>query len=417
VRTDILNDPGRDGGVPVITRSVAGLVGRNTNTLDLAFTPLQVPESRIELSSPLPQLLSSAVAAMRPEVAPAAHAVAAVIDESLAFIGEQITKAYGRDPFSATVVELLPSHYYTIDVDTQQVRPRKAFFRDLRKYLGLIRRYRPLAARYNQALSEYSLAYRTWQAEDPLGMNQRRRAEVTALYNERLKPAIEDRLVVERELERFTLHRMALMATNMPPGAGCEDAGWQGPWRLHLYVFLGARQTNLWGIDYCVRDPETYQDLDVLLVPNQFDGTNFRPGGVMLEAFLGRRGANLGFNRAQGAMVTDRHSAQTGVFSWNETALVSEEGDGIAPFLLPFEVQHFRQTLADERRAAQDERLRERIDRIDKGVSDAMSLPDSVLESSGSEDNSPSSDDDGDAVSTEAPTAAESLNAKAAPST
>lgn len=364
VRTDIMRDAAGKNSRPVVVRSVAGTVGRAASVLDLGMTELKVPQGTVQLSSPAPELIASMVAAVDPKAGAVAQGVGALVDEGLEFIGDMLSREYGLDPFTTTVVELLPTRYYEIDMGTQRVRLKPEFKADLARLRRLRRAYAPVAERYNRALAAYRAAHQAWKAQDPLLADPLKRDEIERLYRDTLEPTLAPKVAIEQQLDGLALHRIALMAMNLAPGRSCESDSWDGPWRLHLHLFLGARQTNLWGIDYCVRDTGTAQDLDLHLVPNQAGATQFVAGGVRLAAYAGAGRPNIGFPEALAAELRDGHAPQTRVFSWFDELLTDAKGDGIRAYMLPFEVHRFRDQLEQERRKAADERSRARIDRI-----------------------------------------------------
>jgi hypothetical protein len=359
----------------IITRSVIGepLVyiadkPRNSKTSVYTDVTLKVPEKEIEFKSDIPDMIAKMAGAIPdPNVGMAVSAAAALVDASLEIAGNELTKKYGIDPCTIQMIEILPNQYYRIDTGTGKVQTTEYFNRDLEEYTKLIEKYIPAAEEYNKALQPYNKAIRQWVISDPLKQNTAKIKELRNMFEKTVKPALHARLEIENELTKYTLYRYAIMAVNSTPGTSCEEVNCKGPWQIFVYFFIGAKQTNVFEINYCVPDPDKTQNFIVELVPNKFDSNgNFQIGGLRFVA--AKSDSNIYFPKQSGTEKVNMRSLESRWLKWNEEMLIDENADVPGVYLFPFDIYKLKDAYEKHVQEKKDAHSKERLEKLDTAI-------------------------------------------------
>lgn len=357
---------------PVVTRSVKGVLVPNKETSVAVDVQLKVPEKEIELKSDIPDMIAKIAGAVPdPRVGLVAGAASVIVDAGLEIAGNELNKKYGNDPLTISLVEILPNQYYRIDTSTGKVQTTEYFDEDLPKYTELKEKYISVAKSWNEALRPYLKEYTQWRSIDPLLQDEKKNEDLTKMYKESVEPALKDRLEVERELQKYSLYRYAIMAVNTAPGKTREAVGCKGPWQIFVYFFIGAKQTNVFEIDYCVPNTNNIQDFIIDLIPNFIDARgNFKAGGMRLVSTLNK---SIYFPVQTATERINLQSLQSRKLSWNDEMLVDENADVPAVYSFPFDIYNIKNLYGKMVQEKKDERSQARLDKLDEAVSEFQS--------------------------------------------
>lgn len=375
VETTIMQDPEkiREGETsrPVVTRSVKAKLERGKNVSALADVVLNVPKNPISFDQigELTQAATKIAGACDPRAGAVAGSVGFILDIGAEVAANALTKCFGNDPLTLTLLEILPSQYYRIDEGNGTVEVTEQFKPDLEKYTQLLDEYVAVAQNWNTAISKYNADYRKWLVQDPLQMDQDLIDNLTQEFNSLVRPALKAKASIEQQLQSYTLHRIAVMAVNTPEGKACgQNGAGSGPWRLYVYYFIGAKQTNIFGVDFCAPSKGSMQDFVVQLVPNSVDVyNNFKPGGVKLAA-SGKPQA-ISFPRQVAADRFDYSSPESNLFSWFDEMIINENAASPTSYMFPFDIIAIRNEYDRMLQERHDKNAQARMGMLDGALS------------------------------------------------
>ncbi|TET06286.1 hypothetical protein E3J79_02420 [Candidatus Dependentiae bacterium] len=369
VHTTIHQDPRKRGeeGKPIITRTVKGTFGARTAKSTNVNVELKAPEKEIKFNvTGITSAAAQIAGVCDPRAGAVASAASVIIDTGMEVLGDQLTKFFGKDPFTISLVEILPKQYYRINTNTNMVELTPYFKQDLKTYRRLIARYIPTAKKYNSVIQPYNKEYRRWMSKDPLRQDEKQIKRFTQWYKKEVIPALRERLRLELELKNYPLHRIGLMAINTPEGSGCKAGGaGKGPWRLFLFLYVGAQQTNLFEIDFCVPSVTKNQNLIIELQPPDHDTKTgrFNAGGVKL---LATRDNTISFPVEKAVGEINYKNSESKLYSWWDEMILSEkEAASIETYMFPFDIYKLRDKYEKELKATKDEKTTERLDLFD----------------------------------------------------
>lgn len=368
VYTTITNDP-QSSQKPIVQRAVKGIIRPALPSVRVQES-LRLPENIIQFKTQIPDMIARIAGAVDPTAGVIASSASIIVNEMLDFAGRWLTDLYGKDPFTLTLLELLPTQYYAINETTGMVETKPAFTDALENYNKLLDEYFIAARRYNEAASAYNQKYRQWLAtgNKRLLETQENRALINDLksyHTTYVTPLLQQRLSLEAQLERFALHRVVLMASPQDKGVACEQAGgaWSGPFGLRMYYYIGARQTNIFEIGYCAKENPEFI---VNLTPNSKDANrSFRPGGVQL---LATNSKTIGFPSLQQAQAINYTDPSSPVFDWFSEVIVADTAGGVDQFLFPFDINTMRNKFEELQRKTHDKDLERRVEVLDKNI-------------------------------------------------
>lgn len=350
VYTTITNNPGKKDAdsdtKPIITRSVLGYInGDSGQTSQYVNKPITIPLSAIEIKSDIPEMFAKVTGAINPKAGLVGGALAVLANEAMSIAGDKLTEQYGNDPITLNLIEILPSKYYRINETTGTVDVTKEFYADFKAFTKLIRQYVPLAKQWNTAISAYNKAYNTWAAKDVTRSDQATIDQLKQMYATSVKPALEAKLGVETQLERFGMHRFAIMPSFLnKAGDSCSAIGYKGPWNLNVYFYIGAKQTNIFNVDFCVKNPQENQQIIVDLIPNQIDPKgNYKAGGLQLRSLSSSdKNPSTTFPVSSGAERVNTASIKSRLLNWYDEMIVQEGADNINSYLIAFDVKKLK---------------------------------------------------------------------------
>ena len=277
VYTKITKDPSDESGKPVVVRSVKSVKNSGTGSAPIN-EELAIPQADVILSAGvLPDAAAKVAGLIDPRAGAAAKAGSAILDEGLNIAGQELTKKYNLNAFEIKLIELLPTEYYYVESSDNSVQVKSAFLPALEKYTQLLTGYSDIADSYNKAAVKYNKLQSALPAQRPPPNKPAERADwnqkfeaAKAVYDNEVMPVLRKKVAIESQLTNYSLHRIALMASQDEPGDGCKatgEKGWEGPWSLYLYYFIGSKQTNRIKIDFCAQKGVT-QDFAIRLNGN-----------------------------------------------------------------------------------------------------------------------------------------------------
>ncbi len=361
VQTTITRDPGKTDAKPIVQRSEIGRLRPGLiRPVPVGFK-LTVPQLEVDLNvSAVTGSIADIAGAINPKAGVAAQAAHTIIDEGLKIASNELNKHYDIDPTTITLLEILPGKYYRVNVGTGEIDVTPAFKADLKKYRVLIKRYTPLARKFNEALRTYNKKYRG--AAGPLGIPEAKRQQLLDLYDRTVAPVLRDKLKIEASLQQYPLHRATLMAVMTKEGEGCEVEGRAGPWKLYLYYYVGAKQTNVFEIPFCVTDINKLQDVVVTVLPNRVVKGIFHPGGLRFGAD-DPKSPSVTFP-VMGQLKVDFASLESRPYSWFDEMIISEKADTIESYLFPFDIYTVLATREAEAKKKGDARTKANVEKL-----------------------------------------------------
>lgn len=382
------------GSSPIIIRTKQGTISptKTAQTLDIK---LEVPSQPLDLSSAMynmPEIVSKAAGAVDPKAGAVAGLVSALVEMSAQVGTEQINKIFGTDETTLSVLDIFPTKYYNFNVSTNQFELKPQFKTDLQTYVNLMESVKPKVAAFNNANKEYIQArakylnkYHTVALpEDATSQQEADYDAVVNLNDTKLMPAFKEMAKDYLRIDQYGMHRVSIMAANLKPGDLCSRIGdgWNGPFRLWVYYYLGAKLTNVFTLDYCVNTKTSVQDVLVQISPNIIDNYgNIVRGGVQFIAVKKNdptltkcTGSDcvIGFPKFEGGKAVASPISDT--LCWWDSAITSaDEGIGLAQYLLPCDLTKLKQAytdIKDEKRKAIAADALKAIDALQKAFSD-----------------------------------------------
>lgn len=346
VYTTIINDPNqkeKNGSPkkPIVSRSVLGYInGDSGKTSQYVNKPITIPLKEITITSDIPDQVAKIAGKINPKAGKVGTALATLANIGMDLAGKQLTEKFGNDPITLNLIEILPSKYYRINETTGSVEVTKDFYTDFKAANQLMKSYVPAAKAWNAAITPYNKAYNAWAARDIGRSDQAEIDRLKNMYATTVKPALEAKLNIETQLERYAMHRIAIMPSFAKPGTSCSAIGYQGPWSLSVYFYIGAKQTNIFNVDFCVKNVDNNQQIIINMLPNQVDDKgNFQAGGVRLAATDDKSAT---FPVSTGAQRVNTASTQSRLLNWYDEMIVQAGADNINSYLVSFDVNKLR---------------------------------------------------------------------------
>ena len=380
-------------GSPVIIRTQKGKIS-STITALLLDTKLEVPSQALDLTSAmynLPDIVTKVAGAIDPKAGAAAALIGATVEMSAQIATEQINKLLGTDETTLTSLDIFPTKYYSLNLTTNQFELKPQFKQDLETYTESLKTVIPKATNFNvlnkeylQARANYFKIYKTIELpEDASSAQEAAYEALESMYKNKIMPAFRTMAKDLIRLDQYGMHRISIMAANLKPGELCSRLGaeWHGPFRLWIYYYLGAKLTNIFSVDFCVNTKTTVQDLLIKITPNALDRYgNFIRGGIQFIAAK-KDGINLnpckGSECLAGFPTIESGNSQAAPISaiyswWDSTIKSSDEGIGLAQYLIPCDITKLEQAYKDitdsKRKTIADEALKA-ADMLQKALS------------------------------------------------
>ncbi len=372
--TKITKDPDAANGKPVVVRTQKDVKPADGGEAYIN-EELSVPQADITLSAgPMLDGIASIAGMVDPRVGAAAKVGSAILDEALNVVGKELTDKYGLNAFETKLIELLPMEYYEFDKTTNSVKTKPAFLQALQEYTQLLTDYASVVGQYNIASGAYNEERNKSILNTCPPKNTTKRAEYDAQYQKtdalwkKLEPILEKKESIEKKLTNIAIHRVAIMASQDQPGTSCKGGGWEGPWSLYLYYFIGSKQTNIIKIDFCAQK-DVKQQFKIRINGNFKDNRgNFTPGGVNLEATDLTNTANnsIKFPVLINGALSD--SFETKIYSWFDSMVTDENGGDIATYMFPYELFKLEKKRLKEQADKGDARSKENLDNIETNL-------------------------------------------------
>lgn len=379
VYTKITKDPNDQEGKPVIIRTVKGVKPQGAGSAPVNEL-LAIPQADIILSAGvLPDMIAKVAGVIDPRAGAAAKGASAVLDESLNIAGQELSKKYGLNAFEVKLIEFLPTEYYYIDNATNSVKVKDKFVTDLEQYTRLLEGYSDIAQNYNNVAVQYNKLRNAIPAQRPPNVPKfaKERADYDAKYNaaksfydNNVRSLLLKKLQTESQLTNYSLHRIALMASQDAPGNGCDTIKWQGPWSLYLYYFIGTKQTNRIKVDFCAKK-DIEQNLSVRINGNSQNAEgNFVPGGVNLEAANYDKPENSTIKFPVQINYQDMKwdSLSSAKYSWFDEMITDEHGGDISTYLYPYDLYVLEQKRLKEQADKNDARSKDNAEKFNAAM-------------------------------------------------
>lgn len=371
---------------PIISRSVKGYIYGPENKLSVNVNQeLTTPKKEIEYKSRIPEALAKVAGAINPKAGAAVSAIAVIVNEGLRIAGEEMTKLYGNDPLSLNILEILPSKYYRINTSSGEVEVTNQFKPALKLYNKLMTKYANLSKEYNKQISIFNKKLQQLKIKDPYRQNTSQWENMQTEYNKIKNGILKDVLEVEIKLEKLALHRIAIMPKFTKPGTGCQTIGSSGPFGLLVYFYIGAKQTNIFDLDYCQKNLKESPKVVINLNSNTIDKKTGKliPGGLSVQTAL--NDSNITFPFAGGTESTNWSSKYSNNISWFDELLESEEATSITPYLVPFNLNELRENYQKMKDQESEEAFKKDLDMLDTAINKLEQSKDSAI-SGNSED-------------------------------
>jgi len=379
VYTKITKDPNDQEGKPVIVRTVKGVKPQGAGSAPINEL-LAIPQADIILSAGvLPDMVAKVAGVIDPRAGAVAKGASAVLDESLNIAGQELSKKYKLNAFEIKMLEFLPTEYYYIDNATNSVKVKDKFISDLEQYTRILEGYSDLAQNYNKAVVQYNKLRNAIPAQRPPNVPKfaKERADYDQKYNaaksfydNNVRSVLLKKLQIESQLTNYSLHRIALMASQDAPGDGCNTIQWQGPWSLYLYYFIGTKQTNRIKIDFCAKK-DVEQNFSVRINGNsQTDDGTFVPGGVNLEAanYSKPENSTIKFPVQINYQDMKWDSLSSAKYSWFDEMITDEHGGDIATYLYPYDLYVLEQKRLKEQADRNDARSKDNAEKFNAAM-------------------------------------------------
>lgn len=378
VYTTIVNNPKKDEK-PIIRRKEVKRVkaGDHVKNVDKI---LSIPQKPIEYKSDIPDYVAKIAGAIpNPKVALVGNALALLAKEGLRIAGQKMTEFYGNDPTTINMLEIVPTQYYRINEVTGEIQITDNFMPDLEKWNNLLSQYIPVAEEWNAVITQFNKAVARWQKTDPNETDQKQIDALNTMEDTKVKPVLRKRLAIETQLATYALHRMAIIPDFDKPGNSCNAIGYQGPWSLNVYMYIGAKQTNIFNVDFCVKDTGADQNIIVELIPNSINpGTSeFQPGGLKLVSTLDQ---SVTFPEESGAQRVGLKNQRSRLLNWFDELIVKDKATNINDYLISFDVMKVRDEMAKEAEKTQKKEKKKNLELFDAAMQSAQEASDKVLE-------------------------------------
>lgn len=381
VLTTIKNDP-QESEEPIITRKVVGYVSAAEEAATGRFRKkdvneqLLIPQKPVSYESDLPDLIGTLVGTVGNTVATSAgyenignnieasaDVLAALTNHFLDMAGEKMTKFYGITQTTMNFIELLPSAYYVIEANKVVVKEK--FFKDFERFQQLKPEYIQAVKEFNKVNNTYS-AYRREYVQTGK-TNRELYDKIIDIYNNQLKPLLEKKGAIEQELSQVALQRFAFIPDFREPKKSCGDSGYAGPWSLNIYTYIGAKQTNIFNVDYCVKNPDdTNQNIILELLGNRRDAQgNFISGGIVIR----NDDKSVVLPKSTGGSQPIWASPESNQLDWYSSTLVQDEAGTVKDYMLPFDIFKFEteyEKKVKEEKTAKNEKLLEKLKELSK---------------------------------------------------
>lgn len=374
VHTTILKNPNVADSKPIVDRAVINVVPCaviKTLKVPQMLTDLQAGAGvNINQISGMVSQSIGKVGAQIPDPKVKAAAAAASLatgtlgllaDTGMRIAGKLMDKYYGKQNTFVSMIEILPEDYYTVDRTTGEVKVSQKFENDLEKLVGLQAQYQPALQAFNDAYLKFNKEVNKALIEVQDASEEEEAAiyEKIELMKHNLEPLARAKVEIEAKLANLQLYRVALMAWNLPKMGSCGGAG-SGPALLRLFVFLGAKQTNVYDIPYCAPNPNTDLHANIEFVLPYFDNNGaYHDGGVRLVCPDG----TINFQGLTASQDLAFRYAATKVYNFYDS-MITGEGAGYDQYLIPWDILNLQSEIKaaiNEAEAKKDAAAKEQL--------------------------------------------------------
>lgn len=370
------------GPSPIFQRSLIGSIG-NLSSGDISKNKesrfdlkLSVPQQPIDLNKAtynLPEIATKLAGAIDPSVGAVTAACAAMLEMSLQMASEEIIDLFGISETNLTILDIFPTDYYSYDQISQKFAISPKFKTDIETYTSLLDHIKSLTEKFNELNKKYSQdrtryldKYGTTALVEPGRQEQnyqqklqsyqqqeKEHNEVNSLLETELKPTMKNLISSLMLLERYNMHRISIMAVYTKPGDSCGN-DWVGPFKIYVYYFLGAKATNVYSVDYCIRHKANLQKVLIRLLSNKINTNPFRfqHGGIQFMAVNDDYRPVTSINNSNIAFPIIQYgkrilSPVSDVYNWKDISMSSED-IGLAQYMFPYDLNKLEKEMLQQ---------------------------------------------------------------------
>lgn len=377
-----------------IRRAMVGSVGGMNSDIPVPLDnfEMKVPVHLLDAGAALdgmPEIITKVAGAVDPQAGAAAAAIGATVEITMQLATEQFNRLMGAlfktQETDMTLLELIPEKYYRINAQTNLIELTPQFKEDIVAYNKDYQEFAKVAAEYNKLLKDYNLRAIRFNTKYPYGIPAKGvSAEDQNTYNElkntaetNVKPALARVVKAMSALQQYGMHRIAIMAINTNPGDACPDS--VGPLYLYIYVFLGAKITNIYKVPYCLKGKKGMPRLVVHIASDRINSRTgeFEQGGVKFimvdkdnNPLTSCQDAQICFPMKVGSKKVMRW--ESALYTWYDQIFTSAGDYGSSPlaYMLPYDIYNMDKTKEDISKA----KHKEAMEKADKLMDEAVAF-------------------------------------------
>jgi len=368
---------------PKIIRAQLDVIGPNKQSSKILNVKLETPTPPTEIESYGAAQVGHKIGDLVGVVGGPKYGKAGAVISGLSDLAElgrvvaenEINKLYENQDFKIVILEIIPTRYYRINMNTNTIEPTDEFDREIEIYNDQLTRYLTAFEQYRKVEYVYTQWHKKLTAFDPSGIKQPIEWEKLRKYNaEEVMPKLLEKNKQENAFAKlYSPYRIAIMASAADPGKSCGSYG-KGPWEFFIIYYLGAKQTNQMGVRYCVSNIKKVQELGIEVIGNTIQQVNtvnkqqkFLPGGIRMYVKN-----NASFAQATGLQEGNYGAQRTEVFNFfSEMVTNPEAGKGISNFLLNYDVADFKRIAKQKGKEKLNKKIEKVLESMDKTVQSA----------------------------------------------
>lgn len=372
VLTTIEKNPAKPGEAedpnvkPIITRSVIGTLDLDKRQVAIGVNqPISVPKKEITYQSNLPEYLAKIIGMFHPKAAAIAGAAQVLTNEALRIAGDEMTKFYGNDPTKMQILEIIPKQYYRII--NNKIETTTYFEPALKEYHSTLQQYLPIAQDWNKVIVPYEQKHREYQnmQDKNSARAQQLKTDIKNTWENQVKPLLEKKGTLEAKLSGYALNRIAIMPSMYKPTTSCSQVGYHGPWSLSVFMYVGAKQTNIFNVEFCAVNPNQNPQIIVELVPNSTDEKlNFKTGGVRITTPDAKSTLFPAYVGAQ----REAFQSKSRILGWHDEMITKADAGSIDEYMFPFDVNKLRADYQNIKDIANKEQHEKNLKILDEAV-------------------------------------------------
>ncbi len=378
-------------GAPKIIRAQLDLIGPNKQSSKVLDVKLETPMPPTSIESYGAAQVGHKIGDMVGAVGGPKYGKAGVLISGLSDLADlglivaenELNKLYENQNFKIVVLEIIPTRYYRINMNTQAIEPTAEFDNEIEPYNNQMTTYLEAFEQYRKVEHVYTQWHKKLTAFDPAGKKQSEWEKLRAYNRDEVMPKLLEKNKEENAFAKlYSPYRIAIMASAAEPGKSCGSYG-KGPWEFFIIYYLGARQTNQIGVRYCVPNNKKSQELGVEIIGNTIQQVNvankqqkFLPGGIRMYVKN-----NASFAQSTGLQEGNYGAQKTEVFNFfSEMVTNPMAGKGIGSFLVNFDVADIKNRAKQKGKKLLDSKIGKVLESMDKTIQTAKDVQSAGLD-------------------------------------